>query len=306
MIAVVADIRIKTSFLNHRKRRKLKLLLGVDATGCVLDLWLNAAMLNPDGILRGMDHEDIALDAGWDGQGGMDARQFCAALLEVKFLDQLPDGTYVLHDWTEHQAWVVTSPARVARARKANDVRWRKGPKAAGADGQGPDQAPLKPQKMPEVGQKSGPQLPEASGEDATRMQQGCGEDAARMQQGIPLSSSSSSKGIKTPPERATALSTPKGVEGDGVGKVPSAKFSKPSLLEVAAYCVERANGINAQAFIDHYTANGWKVGRNPMKCWRATVRTWEAKRTLEQHPDVKNQTPAARLLAKSQGGAGS
>ena len=49
-----------------------------------------------------------------------------------------------------------------------------------------------------------------------------------------------------------------------------------PSLEEVQAYCDERNNNVDAQRFIDYYTANGWKVGRSPMKDWKATVRTWE------------------------------
>lgn len=52
--------------------------------------------------------------------------------------------------------------------------------------------------------------------------------------------------------------------------------FSKPSLEELSAYCVERNNAVDPQAFLDHYTANGWRVGKSPMKDWRASVRTWE------------------------------
>jgi hypothetical protein len=52
--------------------------------------------------------------------------------------------------------------------------------------------------------------------------------------------------------------------------------FRPPTLAEVAAYCRERGNRIDPQAFLDHYESNGWKVGRNPMKCWQAAVRTWE------------------------------
>lgn len=52
--------------------------------------------------------------------------------------------------------------------------------------------------------------------------------------------------------------------------------FVKPTLEEVAEYCNERRNGIDPQQFIDHYTSNGWKVGKNPMKDWKAAVRTWE------------------------------
>lgn len=57
-------------------------------------------------------------------------------------------------------------------------------------------------------------------------------------------------------------------------GIVPSAP--RPTLEEVTAYCHERRNSVDPQAWLDHYTSNGWKVGRNPMKDWRAAVRTWE------------------------------
>lgn len=51
--------------------------------------------------------------------------------------------------------------------------------------------------------------------------------------------------------------------------------FVKPSLEEVQAYCVELQSSVNPQQFLDYYIANGWKVGRNPMKDWRATFRNW-------------------------------
>lgn len=53
-------------------------------------------------------------------------------------------------------------------------------------------------------------------------------------------------------------------------------RFAPPTLEEVTAYCRERNNGIDPQHFVDYYQSNGWKVGRNPMKDWKATVRRWE------------------------------
>lgn len=53
-------------------------------------------------------------------------------------------------------------------------------------------------------------------------------------------------------------------------------RFKKPSLEEVKQYCNERNNNIDAENFIDYYNSNGWKVGKNPMKDWKATIRTWE------------------------------
>jgi hypothetical protein len=52
--------------------------------------------------------------------------------------------------------------------------------------------------------------------------------------------------------------------------------FLKPTLLEVSEYCIERKNNINPNHFIDYYQSNGWMVGKNKMKDWKATVRTWE------------------------------
>lgn len=52
--------------------------------------------------------------------------------------------------------------------------------------------------------------------------------------------------------------------------------FRKPTLEEVESYCKERNNGIDASTFIDFYESKGWKVGKTPMKDWKACIRTWE------------------------------
>lgn len=64
-------------------------------------------------------------------------------------------------------------------------------------------------------------------------------------------------------------------------------KFKKPTLDEVQQYCSERKNNISAEKFIDYYESNGWKVGRNSMKDWKATVRNWE-KNQQEKQNNVK------------------
>lgn len=73
-------------------------------------------------------------------------------------------------------------------------------------------------------------------------------------------------------------------------GKPPrSPVFTPPTVDEVRAYCEERNNGIDAQAFVDFYSMKGWMVGKNKMKDWRAAVRTWE-KRERETPPQQKPQ----------------
>lgn len=54
------------------------------------------------------------------------------------------------------------------------------------------------------------------------------------------------------------------------------ARFSKPSVEEIAEYCAERENTVDPQNFFDFYESKGWKVGNQPMKDWKACVRTWE------------------------------
>lgn len=52
--------------------------------------------------------------------------------------------------------------------------------------------------------------------------------------------------------------------------------FRKPTVGEVSAYAVEMLYDIDAQAFVDHYDACGWVVGKNkPMRDWKAAVRNW-------------------------------
>lgn len=55
-------------------------------------------------------------------------------------------------------------------------------------------------------------------------------------------------------------------------------RFVPPSVDEVQAYCTERRNGIDAQAFIDFYASKGWMVGKTKMTDWKAAVRTWESR----------------------------
>lgn len=53
-------------------------------------------------------------------------------------------------------------------------------------------------------------------------------------------------------------------------------RFTPPSVEEVRAYCKERGNNVDPEKFVDYYTSNGWKVGKSPMKDWKAAVRNWE------------------------------
>ena len=75
-------------------------------------------------------------------------------------------------------------------------------------------------------------------------------------------------------------------------------RFHKPSISEIQEYCNERHNNINAEKFFNHYESNGWYVGKNKMKDWKACVRTWEQnekKYTTSQNGGyVNNRRPAS------------
>ena len=82
----------------------------------------------------------------------------------------------------------------------------------------------------------------------------------------------------------AYTISKPVGIPNNGIPSIGKDSIGKdrldsskhPTLEDVKAYCQERGNRVDPERFIDYYTANGWKVGKNPMKDWKAAVRTWE------------------------------
>ena len=60
----------------------------------------------------------------------------------------------------------------------------------------------------------------------------------------------------------------------DSIGK-GNKRFTPPTVEDVEDYINEKGYNIDAHKFVDYYTANGWRVGKSPMKDWRAAVRNW-------------------------------
>ena len=79
----------------------------------------------------------------------------------------------------------------------------------------------------------------------------------------------------------------------------PPKRFSPPSVDEVAAYCFERNNGIDAQHFVDYYAQQKWKLSNgNPMADWKAAVRTWESRdRKKGKSTGFQTSNPFAEML---------
>ena len=75
-------------------------------------------------------------------------------------------------------------------------------------------------------------------------------------------------------------------------------RFVPPTVDQVREYCEERGNSVNPQRFVDYYSSNGWMVGKNKMKDWKAAVRTWEQKEKSYGRPAApKNSNPFLDML---------
>ena len=77
---------------------------------------------------------------------------------------------------------------------------------------------------------------------------------------------------------------------GSRADKPPSRhRFTPPTVDEVKAYCMEKGYVVDPQRFVDYYTSNGWKVGKNPMKDWKAAVRNWNGKEQYNGKTESKS-----------------
>ncbi len=84
-----------------------------------------------------------------------------------------------------------------------------------------------------------------------------------------------------------------------------TARFHPPDIAEVKAYFAEKG-GTNAQAerFFAYYESNGWRVGKNPMKKWKAAASGWisrdkEQTSGYNRKPTETVDDQLARVLAK-------
>lgn len=68
---------------------------------------------------------------------------------------------------------------------------------------------------------------------------------------------------------------------------VKEKRFAPPTLENVSEYCREMGyTNVDAVCFIDFYASNGWMVGKNRMKDWKAAVRNWDRREKNPQRQD--------------------
>lgn len=60
--------------------------------------------------------------------------------------------------------------------------------------------------------------------------------------------------------------------------KKDTVRFVKPNLDEIRNYILDDNLNVDANTFFDYYESNGWVVGKNKMKDWKATLRNWSRK----------------------------
>lgn len=70
--------------------------------------------------------------------------------------------------------------------------------------------------------------------------------------------------------------------------------FSPPTIADVAQYAADKQLAVDAEYFVNYYTANGWKVGKShtPMKNWRAALSNWAKNETRYGTSNINNGNP--------------
>ncbi|WP_397570395.1 hypothetical protein [Schlesneria sp. T3-172] len=65
-------------------------------------------------------------------------------------------------------------------------------------------------------------------------------------------------------------------------------RFQKPTVAEIQDYCRQIGSEVDAQSFVDFYESNGWKVGKNPMRDWKAAFRNWSSRDRQRDGPAMR------------------
>ena len=80
----------------------------------------------------------------------------------------------------------------------------------------------------------------------------------------------------RIPNDTKNADSVSVSVSGSVTDKKEIKGFVKPTIEQLKEYMTEQGMNDIAENWLNHYEANGWMVGKNKMKDWKASVRTWK------------------------------
>ncbi len=79
-------------------------------------------------------------------------------------------------------------------------------------------------------------------------------------------------------------------------------RFKPPTIDEIESYADQRGLNVDPGNFFDFYQSNGWKVGKNKMKDWKAALRGWsrrngeKALRSQKSEPKTFQQIKEKRM----------
>lgn len=111
---------------------------------------------------------------------------------------------------------------------------------------------------------------------------------------GKPIATPMAKHSSPSPSPISTCTSTGKGVSGG---------FAKPSIEDVRRYGAQIGmSEPDCDACYDYYESNGWRVGKNPMKCWMATMRNWKRNGSKYGHNNKAGGTCGAKSFDRNKG----
>lgn len=86
-------------------------------------------------------------------------------------------------------------------------------------------------------------------------------------------------------PEKSESKANHKPLTNKPITNSKSARFKKPTLEKLRAYCMEQGLSVDCEYFFNYYESNGWKVGRNAMKNWQLTLKNWHSRDSKKIKP---------------------
>lgn len=213
------------------------------------------------------DSLDVELAARWQGERGV----FTQALLASGFLDEAEEGLLSIHDLHDHAPEYVRrrfdrEHARRLAGKTLRDLRVEAGRLGAAA------------MRASGGGQMAGKR--EASG-GHVRTREGANDStpapAPAPSSQLPAPAPKGGVGGAEPePEEEADAGAPAREAAPRSREPKTVSLRPPAVEEIRAEVARRGLHVDADAFLAYYTANGWKVGRNPMKSWQAALTTWE------------------------------
>lgn len=243
----MAWIELHQTLPQNKKTLKLKRLLKIktpQAVGHLCMLWLWALDNAPDGNLSEFPVEDIAEVCGVEEKN---AQKFMDALAASGFVDE----NMMLHDWDAYVGKLINMREKNSERQK----KYRKNKK------KNDDALPLRNGNVTR-------DITVTSQEENTNND--CDITVTSRQR------NGATKHNQTQPNTTNSVLThtinAQARDGECV-------CNKPSLDEIKSFCKNQNISIDVDEFYDHYEANGWTIGKSPMRDWKAALRGWDRRK---------------------------